>query len=46
MSDDDMNSLGSWSQAIAAIRMLKVIKGEVMPREDEPIDIVLLACLS
>lgn len=45
MTDEEQNSLMCWQQAIAAIRMLKVIRGEIFPREDEPIDIVLLATL-
>lgn len=42
MTDEELNSLNCWQHAISAIRMLKVIRGEVLPREDEPIDIVLL----
>lgn len=41
MTDD----LASWMQAIAALRMRAVVRGDVFPREDEPIDIVLLAAL-
>jgi len=34
-----------YTQAIAAIRLMRVRDLESMPREDEPVDIVVLAAL-
>lgn len=39
-------SLLCWTQAIAAIRLRKVISGDVIPRENEPMDLVLMAAMS
>lgn len=38
-------SLLCWTQAIAAIRLRKVISGDVIQRENEPMDFVLLATM-
>lgn len=38
-------SLLCWTQAIAAIRLRKVISGDVIPRENEPMDLVLMAAM-
>ena len=40
-----MDGLSNWVAAIAALRLLAVVRGDVFPREDEHVDIVLLAAL-
>ena len=34
-----------YAQAIAALRLAGVVAGRLEPRENEPVDIVALACL-
>lgn len=45
MTDTDLarDSHDSYFLAVATLRMLAVASGRALPREEEPIDIVLLA---
>ena len=47
MTDAEMarDAFGSYHAALAALRLRLVASGEVVAREDEPLDIVLLAAL-
>lgn len=49
MATDDQwveDALAEFHQALAALRLAGIMAGEIVPREDEPIDLVLMASLA
>lgn len=38
-------SVGSYAYLLAICRLRLIVAGDAMPREDEPIDLMMLLCL-